>query len=74
MEDELKILIVDDDLVDRMLIKRSLKSAGMTVTCTEAENCTQTLQILEHQSVEPNAAPTHCQTAYGCLCGNVGRW
>ena len=52
MEDELKILIVDDDLVDRMLIQRSLKSAGMTVTCTEAESCNQALQILEHQSFD----------------------
>ena len=47
MEDQLKVLIVDDDLVDRMHIKRSLKNAGMTVSCTEAENCTQALQILE---------------------------
>ena len=52
MEDELKVLIVDDDLVDRMLVRRSLKNAGMAVTFAEAETCTEALQILERQSFD----------------------
>ncbi|MEG4575705.1 response regulator [Microcoleus sp. N3A4] len=39
MEKFLKILIVDDDAVDRMAVKRSLKSAGVAVEVTEAEDC-----------------------------------
>ena len=52
MEDELKVLIVDDDVVDRMLIKRSLKNAGMEVSFVEAEDCTSALEILKHQTFE----------------------
>jgi two-component system, sensor histidine kinase and response regulator len=52
MEDDLQVLIVDDDLVDRMLVKRSLKNAGMKVACSEAENYAQALQILAHESFD----------------------
>jgi two-component system, sensor histidine kinase and response regulator len=52
MEDDLKVLIVDDDTVDRMLVRRSLKNAGMNVSFSEAENCAQALQILAHESFE----------------------
>jgi two-component system, sensor histidine kinase and response regulator len=52
MEDDLQVLIVDDDLVDRMLVKRSLKNAGMKVACSEAENYAQALQILAHKSFD----------------------
>ncbi|TAF30326.1 MAG: response regulator [Oscillatoriales cyanobacterium] len=46
MEKLIKILIVDDDEVDRMAVKRSLKSAGVLVEITEAEDCADTLAKL----------------------------
>jgi two-component system, sensor histidine kinase and response regulator len=49
MEERLKVLIVDDDLVDRMLVQRSIKNAGMDVSFAEAETCAQAMQILECQ-------------------------
>jgi two-component system, sensor histidine kinase and response regulator len=52
MEDELKVLIVDDDIVDRMLVQRSIKNAGMDVTFAEAETCATAMQILERQSFD----------------------
>ncbi len=51
MEDALKVLVIDDDLVDRMLVRRSLKNAGMKVAFTDAENCTEALQILANSSL-----------------------
>ena len=41
-----KILIVDDDEVDRMLVKRALKSAGVSVEFIEAEDCADALAKL----------------------------
>ena len=52
MEDELKVLIVDDDIVDRMLVQRSIKNAGMDVTFAEAETCAAAMQILARQSFD----------------------
>ena len=46
MDKLLKILIVDDDEVDRMTVKRSLKSAGVSVEVTEAEDCADALAKL----------------------------
>lgn len=52
MEDNLKVLIVDDDVVDRMLIQRSLKNAGMKVSFNEAEDCGSALQILASETFD----------------------
>ncbi|MEG3857619.1 response regulator [Microcoleus sp. herbarium12] len=41
-----KILIVDDDEVDRMAVKRALKSAGVSVEVIEAEDCADALAKL----------------------------
>jgi signal transduction histidine kinase len=38
MEDTLSLLIVDDDQVDRMTVRRALKSAGVKAEYTEAED------------------------------------
>jgi signal transduction histidine kinase len=38
MEHRLKILVVDDDDVDRMAVRRSLKASGIEADITEAEN------------------------------------
>ncbi|MEG3842993.1 response regulator [Microcoleus sp. herbarium14] len=46
MDKLLKILIVDDDAVDRMAVKRSLKSAGVSIEVTEAEDCADALAKL----------------------------
>ncbi|MEG4342930.1 response regulator [Microcoleus sp. A003_D6] len=46
MDKFLKILIVDDDAVDRMAVKRSLKSAGVSAEVTEAEDCADALAKL----------------------------
>ncbi|MEG4940423.1 response regulator [Microcoleus sp. F4-D5] len=46
MDKILKILIVDDDAVDRMAVKRSLKSAGVAAEVTEAEDCADALTKL----------------------------
>jgi two-component system sensor histidine kinase/response regulator len=46
MDKLIKILIVDDDEVDRMAVKRYLKSAGVSVEVTEAEDCADALAKL----------------------------
>ncbi|MCC3424412.1 MAG: response regulator [Microcoleus sp. PH2017_01_SCD_O_A] len=46
MDKLIKILIVDDDEVDRMAVKRSLKSARVSVEVTEAEDCADALAKL----------------------------
>ncbi|MEG4231802.1 response regulator [Microcoleus sp. Pol11C3] len=46
MDKLIKILIVDDDAVDRMAVQRSLKSAGVSAEVTEAEDCADTLAKL----------------------------
>jgi PAS domain S-box-containing protein len=48
MEETVKILIVDDDEVDRMAVKRSLKSAGVEMDWIEATTC-ETAQSFLHQ-------------------------
>ncbi len=52
IEDDLRVLIVDDDLVDRMLVQRSLKKAGMNIALVEAEDCAEALEILERESFD----------------------
>jgi two-component system sensor histidine kinase/response regulator len=52
------ILIVDDDEVDRMAIKRLLKSAGVSVEVTEAEDCAAALAQL---SVSQNSSTAAAQ-------------
>lgn len=39
MEEKLKILVVDDDEVDRMAVRRSLKTAGVQMELVEASDC-----------------------------------
>jgi len=42
MEEMVKILVVDDDEVDRMAVRRALKAAGMQMELSEADDCTET--------------------------------
>src|SRR5687768_7289504 len=45
----LKILVVDDDDVDRMAVRRALKSTGLDARITEAENASEALALLEKE-------------------------
>jgi two-component system, sensor histidine kinase and response regulator len=47
MEESLDILIVDDDEVDRMAVRRALLKSGMAVTVTEATNCAEAIALLQ---------------------------
>jgi two-component system, sensor histidine kinase and response regulator len=48
MEEPLRILIVDDDQVDRMAVRRALLKSGLAVTLTEATTCTEAIALLTH--------------------------
>ena len=48
-ESRLKILIVDDDDVDRMAVRRALKSSGLDVIITEAEDAEGALARLDKE-------------------------
>ncbi|MBD1851290.1 ATP-binding protein [Leptolyngbya sp. FACHB-711] len=49
MDDALKILIVDDDEVDRMAVRRALKKAGLAAEIVEVLDCVSTLTALQAQ-------------------------
>ncbi len=51
MEETLNILIVDDD-VDRMAVKRSLKAAGVKMHLSETENCAGAIAALLQQQFD----------------------
>jgi two-component system, sensor histidine kinase and response regulator len=46
MEEPLKILIVDDDEVDRMAVRRALMASGLRVELTEACSCAEAIATL----------------------------
>ena len=48
----LKILVVDDDDVDRMAVTRALKATGLEARVTEAENAEAALALLEKESFD----------------------
>lgn len=52
MEETVKILVVDDDEVDRMLVKRSLLSAGVKTQLLEATNCAEAIAIVQQQTFD----------------------
>jgi two-component system, sensor histidine kinase and response regulator len=52
VDESLRVLIVDDDLVDRTSVKRAFKAAGMRVVCTETETCEQAIAILESEAFD----------------------
>jgi PAS domain S-box-containing protein len=57
MEKSIKILVVDDDEVDRMAVRRSLKSAGFLVEISEAEHCDRALEKLSASTGSGAALP-----------------
>lgn len=57
MEKRIEILVVDDDEVDRMAVRRSLKSAGFSIKFSEAETCAQALEKLSASTESSAASP-----------------
>jgi two-component system, sensor histidine kinase and response regulator len=47
--DEINVLLVDDDQVDRLAVKRAFKQADMQISFTEAKDYTEAIAILENQ-------------------------
>lgn len=52
MEEPLKILIIDDDQVDRMMVGRMLKAAGLHVKIDEASDGATGLESLSRQQAD----------------------
>lgn len=52
MEEILKILVVDDDEVDRMAVRRALRAAGVQMDLAEASTCETALQLLQQQAFD----------------------
>lgn len=52
MEEPLKILIVDDDQVDRMTVRRALTKAGVPTVVVEASNGSTMTMALQQQSFD----------------------
>ncbi|MUL37418.1 PAS domain S-box protein [Gloeocapsopsis dulcis] len=52
MEETVKILIVDDDEVDRMAVRRALKAAGVQTELSEVSDCAGAIATLQTQSFD----------------------
>jgi two-component system, sensor histidine kinase and response regulator len=52
MTEDIKILLVDDDEIDRMMVRRALKSASFTVQIAEAQNCAETLAAFKQDTYD----------------------
>jgi len=52
MEETVKILVVDDDEVDRMAVCRALKAAGVQMELSQAYDCNQAIALLQQQSFD----------------------
>jgi len=52
MEDVLDILVVDDDEVDRTLVRRALQAAGLQLVLQEADTCASAIATLKQQAFD----------------------
>ncbi|MGI8501971.1 MAG: ATP-binding protein [Hassallia sp.] len=52
MEETLSILLVDDDIVDRMAVRRALTKAGVRMELSEVEDCESAIAALNHNSYD----------------------
>jgi PAS domain S-box-containing protein len=52
LSEQLRILVVDDDVVDRMIVRRALRSAGVAAEITEAESVPSALQALRTEKFD----------------------
>ncbi len=50
MYERLHILVIDDDAIDRMQVRRAFK--GMGISCSEAEDCASALILLKRQTFD----------------------
>ncbi len=51
-ESKLRILVVDDDAVDRLKIQRELHKAGLTVMIVEAQTCAEAIALVQAQTFD----------------------
>ena len=64
-EEQFSILLVDDDEVDRITVKRALKKAGLAINLIEVDNGQKAiakLQLKEHHLVEVSGTNVPAQT------------
>ncbi|NET32353.1 MAG: EAL domain-containing protein [Cyanothece sp. SIO1E1] len=52
MENTLRLLLIDDDDIDRMAIRRALRTTGLNILIKEVTNGTAALEVLKHQSFD----------------------
>lgn len=52
MEETVKILVVDDDEVDRMAVRRALKAAGVQMELSEVSDCAGAIATLQQQKFD----------------------
>jgi signal transduction histidine kinase/CheY-like chemotaxis protein len=52
MDERWTILVVDDDEIDRLAVRRALKSAGMALTIEEAEDSATALDVLQQTPID----------------------
>ncbi|NHC36261.1 PAS domain S-box protein [Scytonema millei VB511283] len=52
MEEAVKILVVDDDEVDRMAVRRALVTAGVKMDLSEANGCAEAIAQLQQQQFD----------------------
>jgi PAS domain S-box-containing protein len=52
MEEIIKILVVEDDEVDRMAVRRALKTAGISVEMATAIDCKNAIAILDQENFD----------------------
>lgn len=52
MEEIFKVLVVDDDEVDRMAVKRALRIASVQVELSEASSCASAIAALQQQAFD----------------------
>jgi PAS domain S-box-containing protein len=71
MEKRIKILVVDDDEVDRMAVGRALKAAGVLIEVSEAENCAEALEKLS-ESTDSGAAAMLSQQEFDQQLSRTG--
>jgi len=52
MKETVKILVVDDDEVDRMAVRRALKTAGVQMELSEVGDCAGAIALLQQQQFD----------------------
>jgi len=71
MEEPLQLLIVDDDVVDRMAVIRSLKAAGIAAEVREAETCADAIACLqENHALAQPSPPSNPAANQDSACGD----